>query len=145
MLVLSYFSCRKKAAHDYICRLQLLVQSKRDEEIARCKWVDKWRCDGYINCPNLLSNDESNCTNNCPSHLPKRCNCNKPGNMTCSNGYICYSDQGKVMKRFRLQRFVFFFVSLQRLTTSNNIGAISLRLKPSIYSAGLSYYDITSQ
>ena len=54
-------------------------------------------CDGYIDCPSRIPNDEANCSNECTSrNNPIRCACNQPGNFTCTNsGYVCYSEFGK--------------------------------------------------
>ena len=54
------------------------------------------KCDGLINCPWLKPHDEANCSQ-CPSHIPHRCDCNKPENFTCKGyGRTCYSDHGKI-------------------------------------------------
>ena len=44
------------------------------------------KCNGYIDCPWLTSNDEANCFDCQSSYLPNRCDCNKPEAMKCGNG-----------------------------------------------------------
>ena len=67
---------------------------------------DRWKCDGYINCPWLSPHDEANCSQQCPSSwFTVPCDCNKPGNMTCEGkvgqrNYVCYPVWGKLPVSF---------------------------------------------
>ena len=61
---------------------------------SRCTKPEK-RCDGFIDCPWQDFHDETNCTS-CVSGLPNRCECNKPGSMTCTGkGFVCFPNGGK--------------------------------------------------
>lgn len=54
------------------------------------------KCNGIIDCPWLDPHDEAFCTK-CPSPHQNRCDCNKPGAVTCKGrGKTCYSDKGQI-------------------------------------------------
>ena len=75
---------------------------------------DYLKCDGRIDYPWIIPNDEANCLSQCPSdweqHIP--CDCNNPGNMKCEGrGWICYNHGCKflvyIFKNFN--NLLFFF------------------------------------
>ena len=84
---------------------------------------DRWKCNGWIECPRFSPHDEANCSQQCPDRRlllsyrrlllsyqrlgrptwgPIPCACNKPlGNMTCAGyGQVCYSEYGKLLVLF---------------------------------------------